>query len=260
MIDLSVSLVSCNQKQDIERLLPSIITACSFLRSEILLVDNRSIDDTTGFVKGMYPSINIVENSAIAGYGENHNINLDRAKGRYFIIMNSDMIINSDVFLCLSDFMNEHDDIGIVSPKILNKDGTVQGLNKRYPTITDLFIRRFSPHYFSQIQIVRRRLDYYEMRDIGYDHIYDVPFLSGSFMFCRTDLLKKVGGFDPEYFLYFEDVDLCRRVQNTHRTVYNPSSSVIHFWKREAHKNCLFTYYFIRSAFRYFNRWGYKFL
>ena len=105
MIDLSVSLVSCNQKQDIERLLPSITTACSFLRSEILLVDNRSIDDTTGFVRGMYPSINIVENPAIAGYGENHNINLDRAKGRYFVIMNSDMIVNSDVFLCLSDLM-----------------------------------------------------------------------------------------------------------------------------------------------------------
>lgn len=260
MIDLSVSLVSYNQKQDIEHLLPSLLNAAAHVQAEILLVDCNSNDGTVQFVHELFPQVNVFVNLKRAGYGENHNINLDRAKGRYFIIMNSDMIINSDVFLCLSDFMNEHDDIGIVSPKILNKDGTVQGLNKRYPTITDLFIRRFPPHYFSKIQIVRRRLDYYEMRDSGYDHIYDVPFLSGSFMFCRTDLLKKVAGFDPGYFLYFEDADLCRRVQKTHRTVYNPSVSVVHYWKREAHKNWLFTYYFICSAFRYFNRWGYKFL
>ena len=99
-----------------------------------------------------------------------------------------------------------------------------------------------------------------EMRDVGYDHIYDVPLLSGSFMFCRTALLRKLRGFDPKYFLYFEDFDLCRRVQETHRTVYNPYSSVIHFWKRASHINLVFTYYFMRSAFLYFNRWGYKFL
>ena len=260
MIDLSVSLVSCNQRQDIERLLPSIITASSFLRSEILLVDNRSIDDTTGFVRGMYPSIDIVENPAIAGYGENHNINLARATGRYFVIMNSDMTVYPTIFTHLVGFMDDCNDIGIVSPKILNEDGTVQGLNKRYPTIIDLFIRRFSPGYFSQVPTVRRRLDYYEMRDIGYDHIYDVPFLSGSFMFCRTDLLRKLRGFDPRYFLYFEDFDLCRRVQKTHRTVYNPHASVIHYWKRDAHINWVFTYYFMRSAFLFFNRWGYKFI
>jgi GT2 family glycosyltransferase len=156
-----------------------------------------------------------------------------------------------DTFINLLDFIDKHDDIGIVSPKILNEDGTVQGLNKRYPAITDLFIRRFFPRYSSQFPIVRRRLDYYEMRDIGYDHIYDVPLLSGSFMFCRTDLLKKLRGFNPKYFLYFEDFDLCRRVQETHRTVYNPHASVIHFWERDAHINWVFTYYFMRSAFRY---------
>jgi len=108
--------------------------------------------------------------------------------------------------------------------------------------------------------VIETLSDLYEMRDIGYDHIYDVPLLSGSFMFCRTDLLRKLSGFNPKYFLYFEDFDLCRRVQKTHRTVYNPHASVIHFWKRDAHLNWVSTYYFMRSAFLYFNRWGYKFL
>lgn len=260
LIDVTISLVSYNQRYDIERLLPSLLGAAAHVQAEVLLVDCQSKDGTVQFVHEQFPEVEIFVNPKRAGYGENHNINLERAKGRCFVIMNSDMMVGQDTFINLLDFIDKHDDIGIVSPKILNEDGTVQGLNKRYPAITDLFIRRFFPRYFSQFPIVRRRLDYYEMRDIGYDHIYDVPLLSGSFMFCRTDLLKKLRGFNPKYFLYFEDFDLCRRVQETHRTVYNPHASVIHFWKRDAHINWVFTYYFMCSAFRYFNRWGYKFL
>lgn len=258
MVDVTISLVSYNQRYDIEKLLPSLLSATSHLQAEVLLVDCNSNDGTVQFVHELFPQVDVFVNLKRAGYGENHNINLARATGRYFVIMNSDMTVERDIFFSLKNFMDTNNDIGIVSPKILNEDGTIQGLNKRYPTIYDLFLRRFLPKTLQQL--FRRRLAYYEMRDIGYDHIYDVPFLSGSFMFCRTDLLKKVGGFDPEYFLYFEDVDLCRRVQRTHRTVYNPSVSVVHYWKRESHKNWLFTYYFICSAFRYFNRWGYKFL
>jgi len=260
MIDVTISLVSYNQRYDIQRLLPSLLSDAALVQAEVLLVDCNSNDGTIQLLNELFPQVDILVNLKRAGYGENHNINLERAKGRYFVIMNSDMLVCKNIFINLLDFIDKHDDIGIVSPKILNEDGTVQGLNKRYPTITDLFIRRFFPRYLSQFISVRRRLDSYEMRDIGYDHIYDVPCLSGSFMFCRTDLLKRLKGFDPKYFLYFEDFDLCRRVQKTHRTVYNPHASVIHFWKRDAHINWVFTYYFMRSAFLYFNRWGYKFL
>ena len=120
----------------------------------------------------------------------------------------------------------------------------------------DLFLRRFWPK--SLHKLIQKRLDDYEMRDVGYDHVCDVPFLSGAFMFCRTGLLKELGGFDPGYFLYFEDADLCRRIQQTHRTVYCPEVSVTHFWERSAHKNLTYTYHFIKSAYRYFSRWGYR--
>ena len=259
-VDVTISLVSYNQRYDIERLLPSLLNAAAHVRAEIFLVDCNSNDGTVQFVHEQFPEVDVFVNLKRAGYGENHNINLERGKGCYFVIMNTDMIVAQDTFTNLLEFIDKHDDIGIVSPEILNEDGTVQGLNKRYPTITDLFIRRFFPRYFSQFPIVRKRLDYYEMRDIGYDQILDVPCLSGSFMFCRTDLLRKLRGFNQKYFLYFEDFDLCRRVQKTHRTVYNPCASVTHFWKRDAHFNWVFAYYFMRSAFLYFNRWGYKFI
>ncbi len=257
ILDLSVSLVSFNQLHDLQRLLPSLLPATNDLASEILLVDNRSSDGSLAYFEENLPAARTLFNPHRAGYGENHNLNLARAHGRYFVIMNTDMTIEPATFRILTRFMDEHPEVGIVSPKILNEDRTIQGLNKRYPTVLDLSLRRILPA--SLRPLFRDRLDYYEMRDVGYNHVYDVPFLSGAFMFCRTDLLRVLGGFDPEYFLYFEDVDLCRRVQRTHRTVYCPEVAVIHFWQRAAHKNWRYTYYFIKSAIRYFGQWGYQF-
>jgi len=77
-------------------------------------------------------------------------------------------------------------------------------------------------------------------------------------MFRRTDLLKAIGGFDPGYLLYFEDADLCRRVQQTHRAVYYHEVSVVHFWERSAHKDWKYASYFLKSATRYFGKWGYR--
>lgn len=256
MIEITVSLVSVNQRADLERLLPSLLPAVGMVRGEILLVDNRSLDGTSEWVRQNYPGVNIVYNPNKAGYGANHNLNLQRARGRYFVIMNSDMKVSRDVFVRLRDFMEEHLDIGIVSPRVLNEDGTIQALNKRYPTVLDLFLRRFWPKQWHRF--VQQRLDYYEMRDVGYNRECDVPNLSGCFMFCRTDLLKSLGGFDPGYFLYFEDTDLCRRVQKTHRTMYVPETSVFHYWHRSAHKKWIYTWFFVLSAAHYFRKWGLK--
>ena len=256
MIEITVSLVSVNQRADLERLMPSLLPAVGMVRGEILLVDNRSTDGAIDYIRQNFPAIGLICNPNVAGYGKNHNLNLQRARGRYFVIMNSDMTVASDVFVVLRDYMDSHPDVGIVAPKILNPDGTIQGLIKRYPTVWDLFLRRFMPKALQQL--FRRRMDYYEMRDVGYDHECEVPFLSGAFMFCRSDVLKRLGGFDLRYFLYFEDADLCRRVQQTHRTVYYPATAVTHYWARAAHKNWKFSWIFMQSAWRYFNRWGWK--
>jgi hypothetical protein len=255
-VDITISLVSYNQRHDLEKLLPTLMPAADLVHSEILLVDNRSIDGTSEWAHKNYPFVNTLFNPNKAGYGENHNLNLQRVCGRYFVIMNSDMIVSPNTFSVLRDYMDQHPDVGIVSPKVLNEDGSIQGLNKRYPTLFDLFLRRLMPKFLQSF--FRRRLDYYEMRDVGYDQICDVPFLSGAFIFCRTDLLKSLGGFDPGYFLYFEDADLCRRVQQTHRTVYYPATGVTHYWERAAHKNWKFSWIFMQSAWLYFNRWGWK--
>ena len=253
---LTISLVALNQRRDLERLLPTLMPAAEKAGAEVLLVDNRSADGTKEFLAANYPSVNVVYNPEMTGYGGNHNLNLKRSSGRYFVIMNSDMTVTPGMFTALNDFMDSSPDAGAVCPKILNPDGSIQGHNKLYPTVWDLFLRRFMPGPFQKY--FKRRMDAYEMRDKDYDSIYEVPAMSGCFMFCRTELLKELGGFDEGYFLYFEDYDLARRIQRTHRTVCFPGAEATHYWARASHLKFRYMLYFFRSAFRYFNKWGYK--
>ena len=254
--DISISLISYNQLHDLERLAPSLKRALELVQSEVLLVDNRSTDGTSNWAAANHHWVNTIFNGERAGYGANHNINLERAAGRYFVIMNSDMTVKEDIFLRLFEYMESNADVGICSTKVLNEDGSIQGLNKRRPTALDLLLRRFS-FPFGKTWI-SQRMQYYEMRDVGYEHEYDVPFLSGAFMFCRTSALRTFGGFDESFFLYFEDVDLCRQMQQNMRTTYFPGSAVTHLWQRSAHKNWVYTKYFVKSAWRYFRKWGFE--
>ena len=256
MYDCTASMVIYNNPPEMIRnaVATFLDTDCS---KHLTIVDTSPTPDLRSAFDGLPVSYHLYGENV--GYGKAHNWAIFHSEpSKYHLILNPDIIISPGAISALIKFMDTNPDIGLVCPKILNEDGSIQYLNKRYPTVFDLFLRRFLP---SPLKLFfQKRLDYYEMKDVGYDSAYDVPFLTGCFMFCRKSVLKEIGGFDPEYFLYFEDVDLCRRIQRIHRTVYNPSVSVIHYWKREAHKNWLFTYYFICSAFRYFNRWGYKFL
>jgi GT2 family glycosyltransferase len=255
-VELSISLVAYNQRHYLERMLPALVEATKLAPTEILVVDHRSQDGTAAYLRDNFPAVHVTRNDSRAGYGENHNRNLRRACGRYFVIMNTDILVQPDSFVRLRDYLEKNPDVGMVSPKMLNEDGTIQGLNKRFPTVWDLFLRRFVPRGIRKR--FQDRLDRYEMKDCGYDTGYDVEFVSGSFMFCRTNRLRDVGGFDPRYFLYFEDVDLCRRMQRLCRTSYCPEVSAVHLWERSAHKNWVYTYYFMRSALTYFNRWGWR--
>ena len=253
---ITVSLVAINQRHHLEVLLPTLMAALRGLPSEILLVDNRSTDGTEKFIRREYQQVAVFHHKKRFGYGENHNLNLMRAQGKYLVMMNCDMSVEPDTVSSMLSFMDNHPEIGILCPRVLNSNGTDQFLNKRYPNLLDLFLRRLNSPILRRA--FRRRLERYETRDRGYEEVRDVESASGCFMFCRTDLLQKLSGFDPTFFLYFEDADLCRRVQMTHRTVYFPHARVYHDWQRASHRRLYFTWLFLRSGWRYFRKWGWK--
>ena len=193
------------------------------------------------------------------GYGKAHNWSIQRCEpSKYFLILNPDVVISRGVLEELSQYLDSNPDIGMVCPMILNENQTLQYLNKQQPNLLDLFLRCFfinNPIF----AFIKKRLDHYEMKAIGYDNIHEVPFMTGAFMFCRAQVLRKVCGFDPRFFMYFEDADLSRKIQNEgFKTVYYPYVNITHLWQRESRKSLKMASIFMISGMKYFHKWGWK--
>jgi hypothetical protein len=177
-------------------------------------------------------------------------------EGKYHLVLNSDIIFTENTVEKLLKFMEKNHDVGLVSPKILLPDGSIQYLCRRLPSLFDFIIIRFMPKFI--LKFFQARIDYYEMRETGYNKIMDVLFLTGAFMLIRRSVLDKIGGFNENFFMYFEDIDLCRRIKKISRTVFYPHTNVIHLWQGGTRKNIRLLLVSIRSAIYYFSKWGWK--
>ena len=146
----------------------------------------------------------------------------------------------------------------MVAPAAYGEDGRMQYLCKRYPSLWVLFLRGFAP------ERMRRRhaaaLEAYEMRDVIGEHFLSgVPLASGCFMLVRTELLRRVGGFDPRYFMYFEDYDLSLRIGREAHVAYVPQARIVHHGGEAARKGARHVGWFVASAWKFFARHGWRF-
>ena len=190
------------------------------------------------------------------GFGAAHNLALRELAplGRYHLFVNPDIRMEEGVVSELAAFMEAHPDVGSVMPRVLYPDGSEQRLCKRLPTAFDLFLRRFLGEIGKAVFPVRWSL--YEMRDVDLTVTREVPSLSGCIMFVRTAALDAVGVFDERYFLYMEDLDLCRRIGSQYRTVFFPNVAVHHGYAKGSYANPRLLRYHLTSAIHYFNKWG----
>ena len=228
-------------------------------QKQLFLVDNSPSDELKNIV-AMYPNneIHYIFNNANMGYGKAHNIAIRKSieQGQpYHIILNPDIIIEKGALEKLTDYMEQHPEVGNIMPKIIYPDGELQYLCKLLPSPIDLIFRRFIPVKKWKEAINKK----YELHSFGYDKIMNVPNLSGCFMFLRTEALKKVGLFDENIFMYLEDIDLNRRIHTKYKTIYYPDATVIHEHQKESYKNKKLLKAHIKSAIYYFNKYGWFF-
>lgn len=188
------------------------------------------------------------------GFGAAHNVALEQvgSSSQAHLLLNPDITFGPEVLPHLSACLEVHPDIGVLMPRIAYPDGELQRLCKLLPTPVDLILRRFIPVASIRDRINRR----YELHALPQDRQIDVPSLSGCFMLVRTPLLQELGGFDERYFMYMEDVDLIRRIGDRARTVYEPAVSVVHAYAKGSYRNRKLLGYHLKSAVRYFNKWG----
>lgn len=253
---ITASLVLYNTKtDDLNNVIKSVINSEIDL---LYIIDNSPTDKLRNQVS-QYRSDKIIYiyGHGNVGFGRGNNIALKKAlifKSKYHIVLNPDIIFTPNVIVCLADYMDVHESVGQILPKVVYPNGDLQFLCKRLPTPIDIFLRRFVAERFNN-----RRNALYEMHYTGYDKIWNCPLLSGCFMFLRMSVINTIGFFDPRFFMYFEDFDLMRRIHQISKTIYYPYISIIHNHAAGHRHNTLLLKESIKSAIKYFNKWGWFF-
>lgn len=194
------------------------------------------------------------------GYGRAHNLAIKASPALYHLILNPDVVLDPQCLTKGVAFLRENPLVKAVAPHATDRQGNVQYLCKRFPTLFDLVLRGFAPEFLRK-PFARRLLDY-EMRESVSkgDVVWDIPIVSGCFMLCETALLKKVGGFDERFFLYFEDFALSMELKKHGLLAYLPDMRIQHFGGNSARKGLNHIAMFATSAIKFFNTYGWKFI
>ncbi|MGC9121180.1 MAG: glycosyltransferase family 2 protein, partial [Sulfurihydrogenibium sp.] len=235
-------------------------TLKSKLISNIYLIDNSPTDELKDLVNVNSRMIYIFNNANL-GFGRGHNIAIRESINnnvKYHLVLNPDVYFDEGVLEEIFEFMEKHKEVGLIAPKILYPDGTLQYQCRLLPTPFDLLGRRFLNFgYFKKF--IEKRNEIHELRFTKYNQIMEVPAFQGSFLFIRTEVLKKVGLFDERFFMYMEDIDLSRRIYKVSKNVFYPYVHIYHEWQRGSYKNKKLLKFHIESAIKYFNKWGWVF-
>ncbi len=194
------------------------------------------------------------------GYGAAHDLVLHGTGSDYHLVLNPDVELAPDALANAVRWLDAHTEVGALAPLARNAHGEREYLCKRYPGVFDLFLRGFAPSFLRRL--FRRRLDRYEMRDLmDVDPPRDVigiPALSGAFLLVKRFAIDRTGGFDPKFFLYFEDYDWSVRLNRITKTAYVPSVEIGHHGGHAARKGFRHIYWFAKSGLRFYRRHGWK--
>jgi len=224
------------------------------LKVRLYVIDNSPDDRARELCED--ERIVYIFNGRNVGFGAGHNVAIRNAlrETNYHVVLNPDVHFEKGVLEALLSFARSRPDVGVVMPKILSADGSIQHLCKQLPSPSDLIVRRFLPGYLKPL--IASRLARYEFRDQDYNSVLSVPVLSGCFMMLNCAALSDVGMFDERYFMYMEDVDLCRRMNQRYKTIYFPEVAIYHGYEKGSYRSVRLMIRHIVSALRYFQKWG----
>jgi GT2 family glycosyltransferase len=220
--------VNYNVKDYLLQCLRSLNASVGSVTTEVIVVDNDSHDGSVDELQPLFPSVRWIALDENIGFGRANNVGLEHASGRYVLYLNPDTIIGADTLSVMCKFLDEHPKTGIAGCKVLNPDGSFQVACRRgLPTPWVSFCKLFG---LQRLFPSSKLFAGYNLTYLPVDATYAVDALIGAFMVGRTDLMRSLGGFDPAFFMYGEDIDLCYRVQQAGFDVtYVHTTSIVHY-------------------------------
>lgn len=247
---MTVSIVTYHT--DLDEMRKCLASLHSDVVSTIWVIDN-SRDSRMEQLCQNYPKVVYSANTNV-GFGAAHNLALRQTPDTYHLVLNSDVRFSPAILPRLVDYMDCHQDVGILQPRVTYADGTKQATARLLPVPIDVFGRRFLPSKW-----MRKRNARYTLEGISDSHDMDVPYLQGSFLLIRTSDLKKIGLFDERFFMYPEDIDLCRRMWAVARVVRHPAVTIVHDHRAGSYHNWRLLRIHCVNMIKYFCKWGWIF-
>jgi hypothetical protein len=251
---LTASIVLYDHRvQDVGALFEELAKAS--VLSEWVVVDNGGSDDACALAESM--GARCLRPTRNLGYGAAQNLalrSLSAVAKPYHLILNPDIQLKGGILAELAAVMDAMPQVGLLMPRVLYPNGSMQYLCKLLPTPLDLVLRRFT---CGPLQgLFANYMTHYDMKDFDYSRPAYVPVLSGCFMFARRSVLESIGGFDERFFLYMEDTDLCRRIGDVSQLLFWPGTTVTHSHAQGSYKNLHMLRLHVLAAVAYFNKWG----
>ena len=249
--EVTASIVTYNSKDEIDILMKSLEANSFFDHMTVYVIDNASSDGTADYIINNYPCARVIANKENLGFGRAHNLAIKNVHSKYHLIVNPDISVPENTIKDAIDYLKAHKDVAVLTPFVMNTDGTQQFLPKKNPSMKYMIGGMFE----NKFAFCKKLRDEYTMKNVAVTEPIDVEFCTGAFMITRTEALHAVGGFDETYFLHFEDADLTRELRKVGRAVYNPDIKVIHKWHRENKKINKSFWIALKSMFIYMKKW-----
>lgn len=226
-IDMSIVIVNYNSGVLLRDCLSSIYQNTKHVGFEVNIIDNNSSDMSIKLAQEEFKDINLIENKCNIGFAKANNQGIKEARGRYVLLLNPDTIISSEVLASMVNFMDSHKDIGILGPKILNSDGTLQLSCRSFLNLKTVFFTRDS--LLNKVFPNNRYSRKYLLSVWHHNDRREVDWVSGACMMIRKEVFDNIGLMDDNFYMYCEDVDFCYRAKKAGwKVFYLPEVEIIH--------------------------------
>ncbi|MCW3061997.1 MAG: putative glycosyltransferase [Capsulimonas sp.] len=236
MTDIAVIIVNWNAQKDLRVCLQSLFSdPRPKVDYEVWVVDNDSADGSADMVRSEFPEVRLIANNENTGFSKANNQAIAQSQSRYVFLLNSDAYVHEGAIDQLVEYADAHPQAGIIGPRVLNEDGTLQFSCRRFPSLMAGFFRNT---LLGKIAPQNKYAAEYLMWDISHDKDQTVDWISGCAMLIRRTLIDRIGALDERFFMYCEDVDICRRTwEDGFEVRYAPEAVVSHIIGRSSDNN-----------------------
>jgi GT2 family glycosyltransferase len=256
-MDLSIIVINYKNYHLTKKCIDSVLNTIKNISYEIIIIDNNSPNDSYECLQSnfmQFKNIQIIRNSLNSGFGAANNLAVNYATGNYLLFLNPDVIVLNDSIVKMYEKFLNNEEIGLISCKLLNKDLSLQHSCRRFLTFHEFIFSRTPLKKLVNRKYRNKLNSKYLMYDFNHKNTESVDWVMGSCMLMEKNFFNFIGGFSKEYFMYFEDVDLCYKIHlNNRKVLYYSDAHMIHLHNQESVKKVnKLTYIHLTSMIKFY--------